>query len=100
MPFLAFRRENARFFTHPGHTLVQRWLNSVRLFSPINRIKCVRSVTEIVVQLTPFGLHRQMQKVLLSFVDEVYEELELWYPKLRLEEAGYSMLLAANELKT
>ena len=41
-----------------------------------------------------------MQKTLLTFVDELYEDLELWYPKLRLEEAGYSMRLAALELKT
>jgi deglycase len=41
-----------------------------------------------------------MQKALLTFVDDIYEDLELWYPKLRLEEAGYSMHLAATELKT
>ena len=41
-----------------------------------------------------------MQKTLLTFVDEIYEDLELWYPKLRLEEAGYGMRLAAPELKT
>ena len=31
-----------------------------------------------------------MQKTLLTFVDDIYEDLELWYPKLRLEEAGYA----------
>jgi protease I len=41
-----------------------------------------------------------MQKTLLTFVDDLYEDLELWYPKLRLEEAGYAMRLAALELKT
>ncbi len=41
-----------------------------------------------------------MQNVLLAFVDDIYEDLELWYPKLRLEEAGYSVRLAARELKT
>lgn len=41
-----------------------------------------------------------MPKTLLSFVDDVYEDLELWYPKLRLEEAGYSMTLAGPELRT
>lgn len=41
-----------------------------------------------------------MQKTILSFVDDLYEDLELWYPKLRLEEAGYGMRLAAVELKT
>lgn len=41
-----------------------------------------------------------MQKTLLAFLDEVYEDLELWYPKLRLEEAGYSTQLAAPEIRT
>jgi protease I len=41
-----------------------------------------------------------MQKTLLAFVDDIYEDLELWYPKLRLEEAGYTTRLAAKELRT
>src|SRR5580765_3324163 len=41
-----------------------------------------------------------MQKALLAFVDDLYEDLELWYPKLRLEEAGFSMTLAGPDLKT
>jgi protease I len=41
-----------------------------------------------------------MLKTILSFVDDLYEDLELWYPKLRLQEAGYEMHLAAVELKT
>ena len=41
-----------------------------------------------------------MHKTLLSFVDDLYEDLELWYPKLRLEEAGCAMRVAALELKT
>jgi protease I len=36
---------------------------------------------------------------ILAFVDDIYEDLELWYPKLRLEEAGFSTRLAATELK-
>jgi protease I len=40
-----------------------------------------------------------MQNVLLAFVDDLYEDLELWYPKLRLEEAGYTVRLAAAEIK-
>jgi protease I len=40
-----------------------------------------------------------MQKTLLAFVDEIYEDLELWYPRLRLEEAGFAMRLAGPELK-
>ena len=41
-----------------------------------------------------------MQKTLLTFVDDIYEDLELGYPKLRLEEAGCAMRLAPVELKT
>jgi protease I len=33
-------------------------------------------------------------KRLLMFVDDVYEELELWYPKLRLIEAGAEVIVA------
>ncbi len=40
-----------------------------------------------------------MSKTLLTFVEESYEDLELWYPRLRLEEAGYTMRLAAPELR-
>lgn len=36
----------------------------------------------------------------LAFVDDLYEDLELWYPKLRLEEAGISTRLAACQVKT
>ncbi len=31
---------------------------------------------------------------ILMFVDDVYEDLELWYPKLRLEEAGFRVTVA------
>jgi deglycase len=30
----------------------------------------------------------------LIFVDDIYEDLELWYPKLRLEEAGFEVTVA------
>jgi protease I len=33
-------------------------------------------------------------KRLLAFVDDVYEDLELWYPKLRLIEAGAQVVVA------
>lgn len=33
----------------------------------------------------------------LCFVGEVYEDLELWYPKLRLEEAGAEVVLAGPQ---
>jgi protease I len=39
-----------------------------------------------------------MNRTVLTFVDEVYEDLELWYPKLRLEEAGYGVRLAATKI--
>ena len=42
---------------------------------------------------------KTMQKHVLAFVDELYEDLELWYPKLRLEDSGYNTRLAALELK-
>ncbi len=41
-----------------------------------------------------------MQRALLTFVEDLYEDLELWYPKLRLEEAGFAVRLAGPELKT
>ncbi|MFN0066096.1 MAG: type 1 glutamine amidotransferase domain-containing protein [Limisphaerales bacterium] len=41
-----------------------------------------------------------MRAPLLAFVDDIYEDLELWYPKLRLEEAGWAMRLAGPELRT
>ena len=41
-----------------------------------------------------------MPKTLLTFVDDIYEDLELWYPLLRLQEAGYSLRVAAHELRT
>ena len=44
--------------------------------------------------------NRAVPKTLLAFVDDLYEDLELWYPKLRLEEAGYALRLAAPEIKT
>ena len=39
-------------------------------------------------------------KNVLAFLDDAYEDLELWYPKLRLEEAGYALHCAAPEMKT
>ncbi len=40
-----------------------------------------------------------MARRVLAFVDDIYEDLELWYPKLRLEEAGFEMRLAGLELR-
>lgn len=36
-------------------------------------------------------------KRLLCFVGDVYEDLELWYPKLRMEEAGAHVTVAGPE---
>jgi protease I len=42
----------------------------------------------------------QKTKTVLAFLDDIYEDLELWYPKLRLEAAGYTLKCAAPEIKT
>ncbi|MFO0947189.1 MAG: type 1 glutamine amidotransferase domain-containing protein [Planctomycetota bacterium] len=39
-------------------------------------------------------------KAFLFFVGEIYEDLELWYPKLRLIEAGAKVVVAGPEAKT
>jgi len=44
-------------------------------------------------------LIRLMGKILLAFVGADYEDLELWYPKLRLEEAGYALRLAGPQVR-
>ncbi|MBI2424973.1 MAG: type 1 glutamine amidotransferase [Candidatus Hydrogenedentes bacterium] len=36
-------------------------------------------------------------KRILIFVGDIYEDLELWYPKLRLEEAGAVVVVAGQE---
>ena len=41
---------------------------------------------------TPLADHR-----ILIFVGDIYEDLELWYPKLRLIEAGAAVVVAGNE---
>jgi protease I len=38
------------------------------------------------------------QRVLI-FVDQAYEDLELWYPKIRLQEEGMKVLVAGPEKK-
>lgn len=37
---------------------------------------------------------------ILIFVGDIYEDLELWYPKLRLIEAGAEVVLAGPEART
>ncbi|MES2272655.1 MAG: type 1 glutamine amidotransferase domain-containing protein [Chlamydiota bacterium] len=34
---------------------------------------------------------------ILIFVDDIYEDLELWYPKIRLEEAGFKTIVSGPE---
>ncbi len=34
---------------------------------------------------------------IVIFVDEIYEDLELWYPKLRLIEAGFQVVVAGPQ---
>jgi protease I len=41
--------------------------------------------------------HPLANKRFLIFVDDVYEDLELWYPKLRLTEAGAHVVVAGPE---
>ena len=41
-----------------------------------------------------------MSQTLLAFVDDLYEDLELWYPKLRLEDVGYATRLAGPVVRT
>ena len=39
-------------------------------------------------------------KRILSFVGEIYEDLELWYPKLRMIEAGAEFVVAGPDAET
>jgi protease I len=36
-------------------------------------------------------------KKIVALVDEVYEDLELWYPRLRFEEEGWKVTVAGTE---
>jgi protease I len=36
-------------------------------------------------------------KKILALVDDIYEDLELWYPKIRLEEEGWTVTVAGPE---
>jgi protease I len=40
------------------------------------------------------------QQRVLIFTGEIYEDLELWYPKLRLEEAGAEVIVAGPDSGT
>lgn len=41
-----------------------------------------------------------MSKRILAFVDDIYEDLELWYPKIRLEEEGWRVTVAGPAADT
>jgi len=36
-------------------------------------------------------------KRILALIDDIYEDLELWYPKIRLEEEGHAVIVAGPE---
>ncbi|MGO9409404.1 MAG: type 1 glutamine amidotransferase domain-containing protein [Spirochaetia bacterium] len=36
-------------------------------------------------------------KRIVALVDEIYEDLELWYPRIRLEEEGWKVVVAGPE---
>jgi protease I len=45
---------------------------------------------------TPTDLPLSARRILM-FVGDIYEDLELWYPKLRLTEAGAKVVVAGQE---
>jgi len=47
--------------------------------------------------MTPKPVQPLLGKRVLAFVGDIYEDLELWYPKLRLIEAGAAFIIAAEE---
>ena len=49
-----------------------------------------RTSANLMSKPAEFCSNKSMQKAILAFVDDVYEDLELWYPLLRLQEAGYA----------
>ncbi len=36
-------------------------------------------------------------KKILAFVGDIYEDLELWYPRIRLEEEGWEVVVAGQQ---
>ena len=36
-------------------------------------------------------------KRIVALIDDIYEDLELWYPKIRLEEEGWAVVVAGPE---
>jgi len=58
-----------------------------------------RSAVSLLAVWVKWAITLLMPKTLLTFVEDLYEELELWYPLLRLQEGGYAMCLAAPEIR-
>jgi protease I len=44
-------------------------------------------------------MRASFMKSILLFVEETYEDLELWYPKIRMEEAGFKTTVAGPEAR-
>ena len=40
------------------------------------------------------------ERKVLILVADMYEDMELWYPKIRLKEAGFQIVVAGKEKKT
>ena len=51
-------------------------------------------------QLTTRPPEPLLGKKILAFVGDIYEDLELWYPKLRLIESGATFIVAGEEAGT
>jgi protease I len=64
------------------------------------RVMLATALVERVAAVPDAYYKTSMQTNILAFLDDIYEDLELWYPKLRLEEAGYLTRLAAPALRT
>lgn len=43
------------------------------------------------------AFNRRFMSQILILVHDIYEDLELWYPKIRLNEAGYKTVIAGPE---
>ena len=42
----------------------------------------------------------EKQKKILILAADMYEDMELWYPKIRVKEAGYQPVVAGKDKKT
>jgi hypothetical protein len=58
------------------------------------------NVVQLGMTKTACKVGASLMKSLLAFVEDVYEDLELWYPKIRLEEEGWEVISALVLQKT